>query len=226
MALLLSLTSKSPAQVVFTLTGTANDNNLGYVMGQTYTFVLTTGASFANTSTSTFLSYRNLWSEQTTTDNQLWANIGGSGLSSGYSRPTSAADAPASSLRAEGPPSSLYFYAGTDEFLGTIGLTTPASNVIGGFEFSIEADTTTFSFVGAFTEMNSFFPAYNGTYVPTTPGTGRVFLPNVFSGSQAEFTITSLTINGGTAVPEPSSYATLFGIIVMAFVIRQRRRAG
>jgi hypothetical protein len=224
LALLLCLPLSSSAQVIFTLTATANDNNLGYVMGNTYTFVLTTGSSFGNTASSTFNSTRNFWSEEVNTDDQLWSSIGGTGLSASYIRPSEDSGATSSSLKIDSPRSFL-LGAGSNAFLGEIGVKAPNGSTLGGIEFTITSDTGTFDFSSAYTQPNTYFGGVNGTYTPVTAGWGRVYLPNVVSGSQAEFTFTSLTISGGAAVPEPAAYAALAGLAALGLALVRRRAA-
>lgn len=219
------LATSACGQVWFTVTATANDNNLGYGLGQSYNFAFTTGSSFANTSSSSFLAgTRNLWSEEVTSDDQLWASIGGSGLGGSFVRPTSLSTDPSSAVRINSP-NELLLAVGTNAFGGTIGLTTPNGSAINGIEFLVTLDSATFVFPGAHTEPNSYFSNYYGTYSSVTPFVARIFGPAVFSGSQAEFAITSVTI-GSAAIPEPSTYALILGLLTLGFAATRCRRKG
>lgn len=212
----------SPAfgQVAFTFTGTANDTGLGYTMGQTYTFTFTTGASFANNSGSIFNATRNQWQEQYIADDQLWSGISSSGLTGTYAHPTSAETSPIAILKVDSP-YTLYISAGANVFLDTIGLLAPNGTAIAGMEFTVEIPAATFSFTSGATTPDNYFAGADGTYTPAS-SMARVFGPVVFSGSQAEFTITSVTI-GATAVPEPSTSVVILGLFALGFAAYRRR---
>lgn len=87
-ALLLCAVLPASAQIVFTVTATANANAVagGYTQGQSYTFIFTSAASFANTNDSQYTSVANSWNEEDTGDDQMWTAIGGTGLTGTFVR--------------------------------------------------------------------------------------------------------------------------------------------
>ncbi len=218
----LGLAGTAAAQVVFTVHATANGDALGYLEGQSYSFTFTLNNSFGNSGSSVFNATRNSWQEEFIADGPLWLDVDGGGLGGGYSLSDNAEDAPSAMLRVNDP-GEFILSVGTNAFLGNIGLTAPDASDVAGIEFVLLIDTTGFAFPGSYSAPGGYFAGLEGTHPATGVGTARVFGPVVFSGSQAEFTFTSLTISAA-AIPEPSSAAVLAGLGACALVNTRRRR--
>lgn len=223
---LLGLIAARPAsaQVTFTVTATATNTNLGYTSGNSYTFVYTSNASFTHyDAASTFNSVSMQWGEETTSDDQMWASLGGDVLGT-FVRPTADSGAPWSwtVINQNG----LNLLAGADT--GNIGTTTLDGTPLS--EFSMDnlngGNLPSFALPQTFQEpfgSTGYFSAYLGSYSGFSGGTFTLQASN--ASGHADFTVTALTISSA-AVPEPATAAILAGIAALGFVtLRRRRRA-
>jgi hypothetical protein len=109
--------------------------------------------------------------------------------------------------------------------LPTIGLTTPNGTLVTGLSASVSAgNLPTFTFPEAYSEPFSaagYFAGFAGSYQNFDSSFFRVHDP---LGVEIGFTVTNLTI-GASAIPEPSTYAALFGLCALGLVMLRRRRA-
>lgn len=202
------------SQVVFTVTGTATSTGSGYNLGETYTFVFTTGQTFADTPTSYYYSNRTLWSEETTGDGQLWAAIGGTGVTGSFTRPSAVNTDPYSMLRIyrfnTSSPFELLLRVDADTTTD-IGLKTPGGQAISHVVASMSGGALpAFAFNLSYSQPTAYFSAYLGNYMP---GTTLDMAVGLSGGGTVGFTATSVTI----AVPEPSTYAAILTLGVLAY---------
>jgi hypothetical protein len=233
-ALLLCAVVPASAQVVFTVTATANANAVagGYTQGQSYTFTFTSAASFANTSSSTYTSVANSWSEETVADGQMWTSIGGTGVTGTFVRPVGSSTNPYSYAY----PSSewgLGLGVGSDSTTDLIGLSTlsnqgfkylSVSSMSGGTMPSFTTSDFTEAYVEPFNSSTGFFATKLwGSFTGLTSGTVEIGMPD--DATFYTFAVTGLSVGAVSAVPEPSTYAALAGLAAFGLVLLRRRRA-
>lgn len=247
-----------PAQITFTITAEARAkpeggswaSTYGYTQGQSYTFVFTTGTSFANNSSSVFSSAYLAWVATSAGEGNIWASVSGSGLGGAYVAPTGAdINSQLSYARHNTGRDILSLTAATDDPTGLtspyIGLTTPNNTAIAELRMEVSnkigsplTPVTSFpalSYLSAFEDPVSYFSTRTGTYTgswtftqsggaPLDNTVGiylRVPGPGVDFTAKYELAVTSITIS---AVPEPSTYAVLAGGAGLAIAVWRRRR--
>jgi hypothetical protein len=215
LTLLLALVSplaRASSPIVFTVTATSHSDDYGYVLGQSYTFIYTTGSSFTNNSSNYFDATTGSWSESEVGHARMYSTIGGTGLTGTYTDP-----APASFIIATGSPStSLLLSAGNTEGPGIGLLTADGQTELNNFDASVDwVNGLTLSFSGEYTDPNDYFADYFGSY----DATGTVYIAPIASNI-LEFTISNITIS---AVPEPSSCAAIAGLTAFGFCALRRR---
>lgn len=233
-ALLLCAVVPAAAQIVFTITATANSDAVagGYTQGQSYTFIFTSAASFANTSSSQYTSVANSWSEETASDGQMWTSIGGTGITGTFVRPVATSTNPYSWAY----PNSDYGLAlgvDTDDITNLIGLNTLSNQAIeylsvtrmsGGSMPSFTESDFTQAYVEPFNSSTGFFATkFLGSFTGLTSGTVEIGMPD--GDTYYTFAVTDLSIGAASAVPEPSTYAALAGLAAFGLVLLRRRRA-
>ncbi|WP_221031902.1 PEP-CTERM sorting domain-containing protein [Actomonas aquatica] len=226
------------AQVTFTITATANSTAEGYTSGASYTFIFTTDGSRSATDYGSAGSYQGSPYYETTlsSETDIWSSISGTGLAGSYITPSG--DATFSKLNVTGSPG-LTFEA-TDEtesggedplYTGDIGL-----NSLGGTDLvSIRANVSgspfpDFSEGNLDSDVATYFSDFTGTY--SSPFSGDDWLQLQFytngDGSpenySAWFTVNSVRI-ATSAVPEPGTYALIFGCGVLGWAGWRRRRS-
>ncbi len=233
-ALLLCAVVPAAAQIVFTVTATANSDAVagGYTQGQSYTFIFTSAASFANTGSSTYTSVANSWSEENVSDGQMWTSIGGTGVNGTFVRPTVNSIDPYSYAY----PSAewgLGLGVGSDSNTNLIGLSTlsnqsfkylSVSSMRGGTMPAFTESDFTASYVEPFNSTTGFFATKGfGSFTGLTNGTVEIGMPN--DSAFYTFAVTGLSVGTVSAVPEPSTYAALAGLAAFGLVLLRRRRA-
>jgi hypothetical protein len=224
---LFGLAHIASAQTLLTVTATANSTTDNYTSGSSYTFVFTLGSG--STFSGAYTSDRTSFQDETTADNQLWTSVGGTGLAGSYVRAVGSPSDPYNIAEASLPPNytnqGLYLVAGTgQDVTQTIGSTTLAGTSLSRIEVEIEDSVLpSWTMASSGTAPSSYFAGYTGTYTGFT-GTDTVKL---YDGTMAadlilSFAVTSVAIS---AVPEPSTYAAVFGLAALAFAGRRRRKA-
>lgn len=233
--LLISFTHLASAQVTFTVTATANATAENYTSGNAYTFIFTMG-DFTNLSATGSTSYSQptltFYQEENTGADQLWSSVGGTGLAGSYVRPTGNYNDPASSIQTSIPSYSDYnalsISVGTDQDVTqTIGLTTLSGTSLSYIYIHLDdAILPTWAMNGGnptTTTPEAYFSAYVGTYtgVTATDTDNMLEFYNASGTKFLYFTVTSVAIS---AVPEPSTYAAMFGVSALALAAWRRRR--
>jgi hypothetical protein len=220
------------AQITFTVTATAQ-NNLNtavhnYTVGQAYTFVYTLTPDYPQNH-NYFPGENNDWFEQDiTAEPALFTAVGGTGLGGTYIDPIATAGSPFSFVRAYNG-NLLQLFAGADA--GDIGVTTLAGTTLTHAIASMNLANIDFARPANYTNPATYFAAYVGDY-NAWGGTVSLY-GGGFDG--ATFQITSVSISDGlsfsngsnntTAIPEPATYAALFGLGALSFAAwRQKRK--
>lgn len=218
----LASAAAASAQVTFTITATANGGGFGYTPGQVVTFSFTTtGADLTgniHNGNAFVAGSHNLWSEDFTSDTQLFTAVSATGFSGTYTRPSGSGD-PFSAVDAVVPGfGQLSLQVKSEAFSSpSIGFTA------GGFAVSsIVANQLdwgqSFPAPGTYTPLNTYFAPYVGTHSLNPGGYVELF----FNTTPFDFTPSSITIS---VVPEPWSYAALFGFAALGLAAHRRRRA-
>lgn len=234
---LFSLAQVASAQITFTFTATADATGEGYTSGDPYTFTFTLG-NFTNLSGS-YPSWsrenKTRYQEETTDDDQLWASVGGSGLGGSFVRPTEDPEDPFSFIQTEIPLNNVDLYnnaiglqAGTDgNGTQTVGLTTLSGTslyrIAAYLEDAALPDWPMDQGDPTETTPYDYFSAYIGKTYTAGDTDGNYRQVGLYGeDTYFTFTITSLTIGG--AVPEPSTYAALFGVAALGVAVWRRRK--
>lgn len=226
LAPLLVLLATAPpvsAQIIFTVTATA-ENNLGtaaqgYTVGHAYTFVYTLTAAYP-VNHNYFPGENNGWFEQDiTAEPALFTAVGGTGLGGTFIDPVGPAGSPFSFVRAYNG-NLLQLYAGADA--GNIAVTTLAGTTLTHAIASMNLAEINFALPASYTNPATYFAAYVGDY-HVWGGTVSLY-GGGFDG--ATFQVTGVSISNGntTAIPEPSTYAALFGLGALGVVLWRKRQ--
>jgi hypothetical protein len=221
LGLLTFVGSTANAQLVFTVTATANATVEGYTSGNSYTFIFTTGSSYpaiSNLSGSYFQPTQNYWIEDVVGDNQLFLTVGGTALGGGFIRPTSSSNDPYSYI-SNYTTGNGFNIAARNNGSYSVGLTTLNSTALGGVAGTLSSvGLNSASYPQSYIDMTTYFGAHLGSY--SASGTISVYSPVL--SNLASFTATNLTI--ASAVPEPSTYAAIFGGLALMGTVLVRRR--
>ncbi|MDI1247936.1 MAG: PEP-CTERM sorting domain-containing protein [Lacunisphaera sp.] len=211
----MSTVASASAQTVFTITATADSTGVGYTATQAYTFVITSGASFASNGNDYFNSSESFWAEYDTGDDQLVTSLGGTGLSGTYTRPTAIWN------ELDVHSSYMTLRTGPDDFDGAFGVTRLDTADLHSFYTRIDSGI---SFTPSATYVEPFGPSgYFSNYTGSYSAGGYVDLRDT-AGTHTYFTITNLSISAA-AIPEPSTYAALAGLAGLGLAMLRRRRA-
>jgi len=214
--LLLAAPASLSAQVVFTVTATANATALGYTASQSvaFTFVLHdfSPAVPAGGPGSTYY----LWMDDFLTDPELWTSVSGTGLGGTWSRPNASNTAPFSKILASSP-NALQLYASHEG--GVTGLTV---NGVALQSVDMNATYTGLAYPAfngsSLPDPTAFFSTLPGTYLAASTSTARIYDD---LNNSVTFTITGLTIS---AIPEPSICAFTAALGALGFVAWRRRQ--
>jgi hypothetical protein len=219
------------AQVTITITATANSTAEGYTATNPYTFVFTSGPSFANTTSSIFdATLQGYGEEVSSTDDQLWSSISGTGLNGSYVRPANSIGDTSSQLHA-GQIDDPFYYLQIKAVaeVSDIGNTTLNDTAVNFILVYADGGTLpAFAFPEAYVDPIAYFASYNGTYTGFNTGPSyadQVFVYYSHSAGLVQFNITSITISATSAVPEPAICAALLGAGALGIVLGFRRRS-
>ncbi len=211
-----ALASLARAQVTITFTGTAGSTALGYTSGQTYSFSLTTAASFPSTARSTFNGSTNDWFSAST-DPILITTASGSGLGGTY-----AGGVAATELAAGGTNFVIDILVEGGGYGTPIGFTANGNPLKEIYVLITPQTVQPFSFAtgGSYVDPVAYFKDYVGTY--SFVGTTNNHFLQLFGASTNEIiTLTSVQI-----IPEPSTVAFALGAVALGGVAFWRRRRG
>lgn len=215
---LLALPAGAFAQLIFTITGTAQSSALGYTVNDPITVVFTVNPTFSANSSSSFNSATNSWVEELTSEAQLYTAVTGTGLLGSFQRPTLDADAPYSTLIVDSA-HNLELRASSDS--GNIGLSSPSHASVYKIR-AILSGVSAFSLISGYAQPIDYFATHQGTF--TSLGGALEIYQELYPYDSAVFTPTSLTISV-TAVPESAAHAIFAGLFALsAFIVVRRRR--
>jgi hypothetical protein len=210
------------AQVVFSITATADATGYGYTSGNSYTFNFTMDPNAGKVAPpfvgfsglNSFGLSSNRWGEDSTNNYQIFTDVTGSGIAGTFARATT----PYTYVGTENI-APAFFLSISSQDTSNWGLKTlDNSTVI--YNLDVQVNTSaSFTFPGSYTNAGTYFSSFLGAL--PNPGGTIYFRPDALN-SFATFTITSATLS---AVPEPATYAALAGIGAFGLVILRRRRA-
>lgn len=236
LAPLLALLASAPpasAQIVFTVTATAENTPgtaaQGYTAGRAYTFAYTLTPDYP-VNHNYFPGRNDGWFEKDiTAEPALFTAVGGTGVSGTFIDPVGPEGSPFSMVRVHGS-NFVEMFAGADA--GNIGLTTLAGSTLTHAISNMNLEGINFVEPATYTNPADYFAGYLGDYRAWGGSVG--LYGGTFDG--ATFLVTSLNISNNistsvsntTAIPEPSTYAALFGLgaLGLAFWRRHRVRVG
>lgn len=228
-ALFAFLTAGLSAQVTFTVHTTARYSIYGYTAGQNVTFSFVLSDELPNQAPSSFIAWQNFWAESDAAQNPLWATVSGTGLTGNFLAASASNGSPSSitMIKSESGPDDLHFLATNPDLVGSMGLSLPDGTPLRSITASFE-NVTDFTYPGVFTNPADYFAAYVGTYTPEAPYSMLVVVPvgTLDGGGTSLFTVDEVVISmGGPSIPEPTTFALLFGCSALlgAVVIRRRR---
>jgi hypothetical protein len=222
------------AQVTFTFSGTVLTSTLGYTEGCAATFTVTTGATFDQASSS-FVE-GNYWYDEYFNQPALFIGLSGTGLSSNFSRPGNLTETglgdPRSYLETGSDQKTLSILIGNGKVPNFdnygLGLTLPSGPTIGSFAAYIDVpnvldiENGPFPQLSCYSDPVTYFSALAGSYEGICTGTVTIFDTsyNPFAevpdpSHLVAFEISSMTIS---AIPEPSTYAAIFGAAAVGVV--------
>lgn len=216
------------AQVAVSVTATAVNTNLGYTLGQTYTFTYLVAGNFSSNASSYFDGTNNIWREYNVAHDLLFTGVTGDGLAGTYVRPILDLTDPHSLIEMRpnvATPGSDHLEMSVSSQLGDIGLTADGEAVRTVY-MQLRSSGANFLYSG-YDQPSTVLLASAGTYSPNTGDTHGLTVYSLSSG-YADFSVTSFTIS---AIPEPSTYAALAGLGALGFAVwrranRLRARAG
>ena len=210
--LALALAPLASAQVTFTVTATANATADGYNVGQSYSFIYSSTPAVTGNLTSSFSGTLNFWQEDLLADTPVWTSVSGTGLHGSFTpRPAN----PYSYIQIDNT-TGLTLYFGSDGDATSLKTVDDLTD-LGSVEVIVKGgNLPTFHYPGSEVSLTSYFltPGYTGTFTGFSSG--------VVNAVPSDFTVNSLTIS---AIPEPSTYAALFGLAALGLVAWRRRRS-
>jgi hypothetical protein len=214
LCILAPLTRSAP--LTFTLTATSDYSRLGYIAGQTYTFILTTGDHYDGQLNSRFDSTSSTWQ-----GHGYWTSVGGTGVKGVYSKPTNPSALDSYINISSNYGDQFHLQAGANETLS--GLTTLSSTAIGRVTVDFYS-ASIFSPTDTYIHPTVYFHDYIGDYT-INPTSNSIHLVSPASNFLTSFSVYNLNISGGsTTIPEPSSYAVVFGLTALLGANSRRPR--
>lgn len=212
------------AQIVFTLTATADATAYGYQSGQSYTFryVLTTDSMAANTNNTYFSSDGDHWGNQDTDPTPTFTDFTSDALLGTYVAPPMA-QAEAYRLGGPGNPSTVGLDVG-DGFYQMAGLTTLDGVAVIHVSSVIDLTASAFapSYPETYIDQTTFWNNHLGIYTDSISH-GQIMFYFPSTNDVATFSVTRLTIANLAAVPEPSTCALALAAAALGGVLIRRR---
>lgn len=211
------------AQILLTFSGTAaNEDAHGYVFEQSYTLSFVINSAFSGqlgSNSSGFDGDYVSWQQLSLGQTPVFTDIYGSALQGALAHVTNDPDV-ALNLRSVGR---LEVYYSTDDgaSLGLHTLDAENPTNLGKIDLQVDAPfATTASYSGAYTNPTAYWNSLLGTHAVD----GHIFFSNTSGQHLMSFNATSLTVTDLSAVPEPSTYATLAGLAALVSVALRRRQ--
>jgi hypothetical protein len=219
---LLAAAPPAAAQITFTVTAIA-DNTVStaaqsYIAGHAYTFVYTLTPDYPQNHNYSQGENNDWFEKYITNEAALFTAVGGTGLGGTYIDPIETAGSPFSFVRAYNG-NFLGLYAGADA--GDIGVTTLAGTTLTHVIASMNLAEIDFARPASYTNPATYFAPYVGEY-HAWGGTVGLY-GGGFDG--ATFQVIGVNIGNNTvAIPEPSTYAALFGLGVLGVAAWRRQK--
>lgn len=220
-----AITCVCTAQVTITIqgtiTGAAAQHNYTNSQAVTFSFVLNefNGAPAAGVA-STGVYYQ--WVEDNLTDTPIYTSVSGTGLTGNWSRSTAFDGSAYAYLQAhqDSSPGQLYLLVGTNVTPGDMGLT------VNGYELTrLEVNVQLAGFSPTVTDTlpdsTAFFSALAGTYADSFQPASYIRTHDGSSQYTTSFAVDSVSIS---VVPEPSTWAAVFGLSALGFAFYRRRK--
>lgn len=218
------------AQITITYTATPVAEGNGYLASTSYTFSFTLGASFeeANLYDQVFGADIALWEQQNTASldtGHIFSTWSGTGFNGTYAVVTPTASNKESAYIWVQPSVARLEVDAYNPDGYSLKALDGTTNITGFWARDLVFATGP-NFSGlttGYVNPGAYFSAYLGNYV-TTSGNFALQIPGGLNPGYINFTVDSLTISS-SAVPEPSTYAAIFGTIVLLGTIAIRKRA-
>ena len=211
-------------QVTFTVNATVNSTGGGFTAGEAVSFTFTLAQSASNTGSASAATggtdYK--WEDDLTTDPILWSNVTATPFTGTYVRPTDTLNSPEMRIQVTNA-GDLILLASSEDYVESMGLSYGGN---AGTWIFIQARYTGLSFDtsnGTLPDATTYFSALTGTYSYQAESVSENTSFYYDGGSDIYITPTSLTI-AYTAVPEPSTYAAIAGVVILFGTIAYRRR--
>lgn len=225
----------SAQSMIVTLQGTSDQTANGYVAGQPVTFHFVINDGFGDTPATDYgTSIR--WYE-TMSSTSLFAGIGGTGITGMFTKPAMAfadnGDYQSEVVISNSSLAMQLFYSGayspatgiTASNGGTINVLSLSFNLDGsqsfpssGYVYQTPESTTPL--------LAQTLSSFGGTYAVGSSSGGYMTSYGGSGDGYGQFTLTSMTIMPTSAIPEPSAFAALAGLMALGFAGCRRRPRG
>lgn len=211
-----------PAQITFTISAEVDNvtGSSGFEIGDMVDFTFTTDASYATGSSNDFNTDYNFWTDYDPADDNLWSSVEASALTGTFTRLSSESSDPSSYLGSL-PVDSTFILSASTDVSSDIGLLTPNGSAVRAIGiYSLEFDGS-ISETGTLTDIDAYFDTMAGDYLVTG---GLLQIHTTAAGTIRLDPIGQTFSISTSAVPEPSTYAAIFGGIVLAGAVWRRNK--